>query len=506
MNKNRLQTVWWCCMLPSFAASSMLVYEWFQDQEETRLLMYAILCVIVGVIGGMVIVNQSSAVTTEAEKAKAAAEKAQAEAENSGWSAELKQFKEAKILDAADIGWAAGFAEAAPQSVMSIVNGDSAESKIEVVEKPLPVVEPVAKTSNETSVTAEKVSAKSQEKTNNTNKKSEKKTAEKTNVKAASVKASVPVSGSSSGAHPTIALGGGAKMAGGDVIALGGSGEAGEPPALDFSPVTAAPSKTPENNPQPPESEPEVSPVFAFLNDLGAEGSSSESHEAVDRAAAVVARLEAEVAKAEVVAAKLESELAKAEPVAAKLAGEGNAESGMNFAFVMDAGTAPANGEPKPLPEFDKVEDWLAYAAQLVHEQNFDDAIKCYDKVTSLDSKNFDGWYLKSVALRRKGHSEDAIYCVNYALSLRSDDARAFTEKGECLLQLNKHEQALNWFEKTIKVEESNAKAWCGKARSLAAANKHKEAIKCYEKVLSLDPNNEEAKKAKGEIAKRVNA
>lgn len=513
-------------MVPSFAASSMLVYEWFQDQQETRLLIYAILCLIVGVVGGMFTVHLSQSVENEKARKNASSILTMEE--------EMAEFQQAKILDAADIGWSSGFGETVPEAVLSAVQDVPALAKNEIpaIDKALlgadkdqalrsekvcidkeaadkiiaesaagakivgeKIIEKVVGSQSVADKAVERVAEKVTEKSVN-----EKSVSEKTAVRAASASSvSVPISGTTSGGH-VIALGPTTPVAG-EVIAMGASNEPGigEPPALDFSP---APSST--ANPQPPSS---ISPEFAFLADAG-DARNDAGAGTVERAQAVVARLEAEVAKAEVVAAKLESELAKAEPVAAMLSGESNHESSgtVNFAFVLPVAAAAtgAADEVRQLPEFERAEDWLAYAAQLVHDQNFDDAIKCYDKVTALDSKNFDGWYFKSVALRRKGRGEDAIYCVNYALSLRSDDSRALSEKGECLLQMNKNEQALTWFEKAISADEKNARAWCGKARSLAAVNKHKEAIQSYERVLSLDPNNEEAKKAKVESSKKV--
>lgn len=461
-------------MVPSFAASSMLVYEWFQDQEETRLLIYAILCLLVGVVGGMFIVHHSSAVSAEAEKERQSKESAK-----SRMDMEMEEFQKATIIEAADLGWSSGFSEAVPDSVLAAVR--DAKSEIPAIDKR--AVDAGRPQVIEKQAQSEKIAARV--------------------ATPSAAAASMSLTGS--GGH-TIALG--ARSAAlGEVIALGaGSGDSrvSEPPALDFSPVSA-PAET--SNPEPPNhASAIISEEFAFLAEASAEDEQYVAEETVERAQAVVARLEAEVAKAEVVAAKLESELAKAEPVAAMLSAESESTGTVNFAFVFASSSMHEgfDGEPKQLPEFERAEDWLAYAAQMVHDQNFDDAIKCYDKVSVIDNKNFDAWYLKSVALRRKGRCEDAIYCVNYALSLRSNDARALTEKGECLLQLNKNEQALSWFEKAISADESNARSWCGKARSLAAANKHKEAIQSYEKVLSLDPNNEEAIKAKGESAKKV--
>lgn len=162
-----------------------------------------------------------------------------------------------------------------------------------------------------------------------------------------------------------------------------------------------------------------------------------------------------------------------------------------------------ANGEPV-LPNFDRPEQWLAFADQMYDSENFDVAILCYDKVTNLDANNFDAWYLKGIAFRRKGQNNDALYCLNYCLNLKGNSPVALTEKANCLLELGKVQQALACFDKSLTLDRIEARPWLGKGKCLALLGKHKEAVACFDKALVLQPNNEEAKSAKAESTNQI--
>ena len=267
----------------------------------------------------------------------------------------------------------------------------------------------------------------------------------------------------------------------------------------------------------------------------------------VDRAQLVVARLEAEVAKAEAVAAKLEVELAKAEPMAARLQSAEKAikdahmqarleeELALNFKSDNKSQTpkdqsstqpgkaqqqaqsgkgTPQQNKPQKtakvktsetrLPDLKTVEAWLNHAEKMLAEDNFDAAIRCYDQATKIEIKNFDAWYLKAVALKRKSAFEDALYCINYALGIKNQSSDALAEKGECLLELGKAEQALVWFEKSLSFDKVAPKPWLGKGRCLASMNRHKDAVACFDKVLAMQPDNAKAKEAKKISAAKI--
>lgn len=212
---------------------------------------------------------------------------------------------------------------------------------------------------------------------------------------------------------------------------------------------------------------------------------------------AVVKSLEEKVARMEAVAAKLEAAGRPVPEVELEKPGDEDHEPDVD-SRPRKMGTREL---VRPLPAFQTVAEWLEYAAHLEDRNNFDDAIKCYDKITTLDAGSFVAWFRKATVLRKKGNYEDALYCMNYALRIDTKHGGAMTEKGLCMNLMGRHDQAMTWFEKALGTEPDFVPALIGKARCLAAMGKHKEALPVYDKALRNEPGNAEARKGREESA-----
>jgi hypothetical protein len=171
-----------------------------------------------------------------------------------------------------------------------------------------------------------------------------------------------------------------------------------------------------------------------------------------------------------------------------------------------DRWTVPAKQESVPAASQDNrtVEQLLNSADALIAQGNYDDAIKLYDHVVKVDANNFDAWFLKAVALRKKQRSQDSIYCINFALSIKRTSVVAMVEKGECLLQLDRADQAIIWFDKALSQDKIAIAPWIGKARCLVKMGEINSAIACYDKVLSLQPDHTEAIAARAELSDKA--
>lgn len=216
----------------------------------------------------------------------------------------------------------------------------------------------------------------------------------------------------------------------------------------------------------------------------------------------VVANLEAKVARIEAVAAKLE---AREDSLHGMKLDPNKVDDGKNSLHgERKLGTLGTRELVRPLPDLKTVGEWLEYAVHLEQSSNFDDAIKCYDKVSALEASNFVAWYKKGSLLRQKGSFDDAIYCLNYALRVDTSHSGAMTEKGLCLFHLGRHEQALTWFDKALAKTTDLPAALNAKARCLSTMGKHKDAVAILDKLVKLEPTNAGYKKARDEAASKV--
>mgnify|MGYP003384615319 FL=1 len=473
-------------MLPSLSLMSVLLYEWFQDQSEVRLLVEAVLCLLIGVgCGGFIVKSfigreesePGSSERQQLQVGKSVTEPAQPvrrqPAPEGGLEPETRGRPDVSLQEAA--------AGTAPlrQSPLAPQPGTAQADTV-----------------------AESVVAASAANL------SEKSTAAK-----------------SSSTGPDV-LPPGPELSG---LFDGLQNAASAAPSLDMK---SADIKSAERNPatlkleiavsQPQNEQGQRSDSLKV--EFAVKGTDKPSQTAETRK--VVASLEEKVARIEAVAAMLEAagraerelEVAERDALAAEaVALEIQAVAAEMQALDLHAPDQQA-GDPakprklgtrelvRPLPDLKTVDEWLEHAVHLEERSNFDDAIKCYDKVAALEATNFSAWFRKGVLLRKKSCFEDAIYCMNYALRLDTVNGGALSEKGLCLVHLGRHEQALTWFDKALVNDSEFLPALLGKARCLTAMGKHKEALLIYDKALRSQPTNAEARKGRDESAAKCNA
>ncbi|HEY9793116.1 MAG TPA: tetratricopeptide repeat protein [Candidatus Obscuribacterales bacterium] len=149
---------------------------------------------------------------------------------------------------------------------------------------------------------------------------------------------------------------------------------------------------------------------------------------------------------------------------------------------------------------------WLRKGTALAQLQRLDEAIKAFDKVTTLVPSDVKGWYCKGSTLHLKGRFEDAAYCFNYLLKLDADNVKAMMRKAECLVKLGRADQSMALYDRILELQPKFVAGWLSKARTLVQERKLEAALTCYDHVLTLEPGNEEAVKAKNLIATKLGA
>lgn len=481
-------------MLPSFAAMAMLGYEWYQHQSEIRFLIYALVCLIIGVFFGSLIINTSTSADGQMRESDTPIMM-----DNEllpGMEPPAPKGTPAENWTGGVVQQEAWWENTSP----AFMESDASQS--EATPDGVGADGVVVKTDSPEAVPAAATPA----------------------VPAAAV-SSAPV------AEKSLANEQSEKEAEELALAREFLAPTSEKPSV-ASDSSAVSSMFQSFDATPDSSKQKVSDEEITAKILSEHKSKPEpvGEDKVEKAQQVVARLEAEVAKAEAVAKKLEDELAKAEPMAARLETNEPAKeqkpqikdntkkttaSQSNKAISSASQSNKAakftgqNKKADPIKsaeEIKSIDDAMAKAALAEAAGTLDEAIKLYDAVTKLDLKHFDAWYKKGLVTRKKGKHDDALYCFNYALRINEKSSEAWTEKGECLLLGKKNDQALIAFDKALIHNKQSPTAWLGKARCFVAMNKHKDAVACFDKVIALEPENQTAKDEKQTAAAKVSA
>jgi tetratricopeptide (TPR) repeat protein len=502
MSKQQQNSVWWLSMLFPLLAMAMFAYQWFQHREETSFLVYAIICLFAGVILGSLIVGASFSDETHTDSSAAGhtASAAQPEPPSAPGSptqvaaaealpisapAEIKTEPQVEPVSsqlAADKTEAAAafespFAAGAGSSaaVWSELFSDEGVSKYPFANQPLLNFGPDAISASSEPEPATKGPAQS----------SELKAGElpgNQNVeRAQKVVAQLEVEVAKAEAVAAKAEAVAAKLADG----------------LAKAEPMAARLQTAEQLMQ----DAEVKQAKKAEQQAKKDEQQSKKDEQQSKRDEQQSKKDEQQSKKDEQQSKKDEQQSKKDGQVQTPASNPQVKSLQSSKATPKTQAAKAQPKAKTsetrLPDFKTVGEWLKYADKLMADENYDDAIRCYDQVTKLEIRSFDGWYLKAVALRSKGLSDDALYCINYALGVKNQSAEALTEKAYCLLDLGKSDQALVWFDKALSIDKAAANPWLGKGLCMAAMSRHKDAVACYDKALAIQPDNEDARDAK---------
>ena len=127
---------------------------------------------------------------------------------------------------------------------------------------------------------------------------------------------------------------------------------------------------------------------------------------------------------------------------------------------------------------------WLnGYVFLYAGTDNFEDAIKSFNKAIAVDPDNTFAWEFKAIALRSIGRYEEAIGCYDKSMELDPLDYSAIYNKALLLERLGKIEEALDFYSLATKIDPSNYLAWDGMANLLESLERFDEAEACRGKI-----------------------
>ena len=72
-----------------------------------------------------------------------------------------------------------------------------------------------------------------------------------------------------------------------------------------------------------------------------------------------------------------------------------------------------------------EINELVERGKKLLSNQNFEQALECFEQATSLEQNNPDIWNLKGVTLRSIGRYDEATECFNKSLKIDPRDKKA---------------------------------------------------------------------------------
>jgi len=101
----------------------------------------------------------------------------------------------------------------------------------------------------------------------------------------------------------------------------------------------------------------------------------------------------------------------------------------------------------------------LGKGQSLLHLDQAENALKCFDEVLVLDPKNTEAYVKKGAAYERLKRLEDAIGCYDHALAVDDSMTLAYLYKGGVFNQMERFGEALQCYEKALRTQQKAAAA-----------------------------------------------
>jgi tetratricopeptide (TPR) repeat protein len=169
----------------------------------------------------------------------------------------------------------------------------------------------------------------------------------------------------------------------------------------------------------------------------------------------------------------------------------------------------------------------LLYAkgAALVKAGEHEEALRCFERVTSLDPEHIKGWDAKAKTLSRLGKFALALPCFSKLVELDPQDETVWYGKGEMLSKLGRYREAIDCYNYAIELNPNYTDAWCGKGHALKEMKSPRkppkpkkkkkpekkewsevagkvesleDAMKCFMEALKKNPQHSKALEGKG--------
>jgi len=120
----------------------------------------------------------------------------------------------------------------------------------------------------------------------------------------------------------------------------------------------------------------------------------------------------------------------------------------------------------------------------------YDKAIKCFDKVLKKHPENSDVHSAKGSVFYRRGWFDKALKCYDKAIKLDKNNELAYHNKGLIFHRERKYKKALENFDKAISLNPNYYNAWDHKSSIYRKQKKYLEAIECIKQTIRIHPED----------------
>ena len=134
----------------------------------------------------------------------------------------------------------------------------------------------------------------------------------------------------------------------------------------------------------------------------------------------------------------------------------------------------------------ERVRSWMSRGIAHVENNNLDNAILDFTKVTKLKADEANGWFNRAEILYQKGNFDAAIQDYDVVLRLNSTDAQALTGRGLAAFAKGEFDKALSDFDQVVRSHPKNDSAFINRGDAYQGLGKWKLAQSDYEQAIEI--------------------
>jgi len=130
-------------------------------------------------------------------------------------------------------------------------------------------------------------------------------------------------------------------------------------------------------------------------------------------------------------------------------------------------------------------------ANQLLQQQEYDRALKTYDRLLKRDKNYYQAWTNRGYALAGLEQYEQMLKSCSSATVIQARAEYGWNCQGEALHYLGRYEQAIAAFERAIEIDFQEPIFWINKGLSLAQLQKSQESLAALNRAIELLENTQ---------------
>ena len=132
---------------------------------------------------------------------------------------------------------------------------------------------------------------------------------------------------------------------------------------------------------------------------------------------------------------------------------------------------------------------WLERADELFQKNRFEEAGRCYEKVTQVQPKATTAWFKLGISLENLEKYEEAISAYQQVTQQQPQDYLAWLKQAKALEQLERYEEALAAYEEVLGLQPQNYWAWADQGQLLERLERIDDALAAYDRAVQLKPD-----------------